>query len=353
MCWEDRTHTQISSGGPDYLMSWQEYCNLASQYVSQGNYSEAERIIYQAFKEARQAKDLERICTALDSLGWLAFMQHKFADAEKIYQYVAKVKVQLYGADNVEIARTLKNLIAATYQTKQYERVVQYAKEAARIFASSLGVEHAECQAIAANLIELLKWLGRTAEAGEIYQYYINRQPPPVPVPQPAAVAAGQQSAYANQYAQTQAQLSQNQGAQYAEAQAQAAQLAAQIAAQQEAELKAKEAAAQQAAYQQQQQYAQQQHQQYGQQYGQSNAQYGQTGQQQAQYAQQGQQGYGQPQGYQQPADNQPPAQQAKDYSRYAKSICEVCQYEFEGPECLRCTSGKIGIFDPTSRLDW
>ncbi|MBX9692909.1 MAG: tetratricopeptide repeat protein, partial [Cyanobacteria bacterium] len=146
-------------------MTWQEYCNQASQLVSHGRYQEAERIILQAFKEARESRDPQHVYLSLDLLGWLAFMQQKYADAEKVYQHVVNVKIQLFGRDHVEIAKTMKNLIAAAYQLRQYERVVGYASEAARIFAGSLGTNHPECQQIAKNLVEMLKWLGRTDEA--------------------------------------------------------------------------------------------------------------------------------------------------------------------------------------------
>lgn len=362
-------------------MSWQEYCNQASQAVSQGNYAEAERFIYEAFKEARQEKNLERIYTALDLLGWLAFMQTKYDDAEKIYQYVAKVKVQLFGADHVEIAKTLKNLIAAAYQVKQYERVVPYAKEASRIFAANLGAAHPECQAIAVNLFELLKWLNRPGEAEEVRISYLAPPPPPI---QPTAPQFGQQAGQQNTQSGGYAQAQQPQQ-QYQQNSTTGTGQYQQTAPQQQAptnygtgtgqysnltQQQPQPQQAQQAAYgtgtgqysnlaqqQQQPQQAQQAA------HGTGTGQYSNLQAQQAQQAQYSQQAYQQAQPtaqQQQPiaptqghAGSAPPQSSKSDYSKYAKSICEVCQYEYDGPECLRCTSGQLTVFDPNSRLNW
>jgi hypothetical protein len=42
-------------------------------------------------------------------------------------------------------------------------------------------------------------------------------------------------------------------------------------------------------------------------------------------------------------------AARRKDYSKFAKSVCEVCKQEYEGAGCLRCTSAGIKAFDPGS----
>ncbi|HMO23486.1 MAG TPA: tetratricopeptide repeat protein, partial [Candidatus Melainabacteria bacterium] len=115
-------------------MTWQNYLTHASQLVSQGKYADAERIIYQAFNEARAQNDREKIYTSLDLLGYLAFVQQQYDKSEQIYKYGAQVKISVMGQNHIEIGKTLKNLIAAAYHMKRYEQVVVYAREALRVY---------------------------------------------------------------------------------------------------------------------------------------------------------------------------------------------------------------------------
>lgn len=282
-------------------MTWQNYLTHASQLVSQGKYADAERIIYQAFNEARAQNDREKIYTSLDLLGYLAFVQQQYDKSEQIYKYGAQVKISVMGQNHIEIGKTLKNLIAAAYHMKRYEQVVVYAREALRVYGLNYGNGHAECRQLATNLIELLKWLKRMPEADEIRRLYLE-----VSQPQPA-----QQQHYQ--------QVQQQQPAQQQQYYQQA----------------------QQQPVQQQQYYQQAQH---------------QPVQQQPVQNQQGQQGQINPaaaqhlQNYQNTqADDAD--KKKRDYANFAKSVCDVCQMPYEGSECLRCTSGQIAVFDPSSRL--
>lgn len=302
-------------------MTWQNYLTHASQLVSQGKYADAERIIYQAFNEARAQNDREKIYTSLDLLGYLAFVQQQYDKSEQIYKYGAQVKISVMGQNHIEIGKTLKNLIAAAYHMKRYEQVVVYAREALRIYGLNYGNGHAECRQLATNLIELLKWLKRIPEADEIRRLYLEvAQPPP------------QQPAQQQYYQQPQQQQP------------------------------VQQQPVQQQHYQQVQQQQPVQQQQYYQQAQQSPAQpqpvqqqhYQQVPQQQPVQQQQGQinpaaaqhlQNYQNAQGEE--ADNK----KKRDYANFAKSVCDVCQMPYEGSECLRCTSGQIAVFDPSSRL--
>ena len=303
-------------------MTWQNYLNHASQFVNQGKYADAERIIYQAFNEARAQNDREKIYTSLDLLGYLAFVQKEYAKSEQIYKYGAQVKITVLGQDHIEIGKTLKNLIAAAYQLKQYEQVVSYAKEALRVYGLNYGNTHAECRQLATNLVELLKWLQRIPEADEVRRLYLEVKPVQQhyqqPVQQPAQQQPVQQQPVRQQqhYQQPAQQPVQQQPAQ------------------------------QQQYYQQpvQQQPAQQQH------YQQPAQQ--QPVQQQASINPAAQRHLQNLQSQQSdPEQDQDVNKKKKDYSNFAKSVCDVCQMPYEGSECLRCTSGQIAVFDPSSRL--
>ncbi|MBK9141858.1 MAG: tetratricopeptide repeat protein [Candidatus Melainabacteria bacterium] len=292
-------------------MTWQSYLNHASQLVSQGKYAEAEQIIYQAFKEARTENDPKKVSTSLDLLSWLAFMQQKYPEAEQLYQYATQVKIQIYGADHIEVGKTIKNIIAACYHQKKYEQVVGYASEALRIYAINYGNDYAECKQLATNLVELLKWLGRVEEADRVRSTYLEVRPEPLHYPGYQQPQQAQQSQYQG-YQQPAQQPQQSQQSQY----------------------QSYQQPAQQPQQSQQSQYQS----------------YQQPAQQPAQQPQQSQQS--QYQSYQQPAQqDHSQGIVKKDYSKFAKSVCEVCQMEFEGSECLRCTSGQITVFGPGSRL--
>ncbi len=299
-------------------MTWQNYLTHASQLVSQGKYADAERIIYQAFNEARAQNDREKIYTSLDLLGYLAFVQQQYDKSEQIYKYGAQVKISVMGQNHIEIGKTLKNLIAAAYHMKRYEQVVVYAREALRVYGLNYGNGHAECRQLATNLIELLKWLKRMPEADEIRRLYLE-----VSQPQPA-----QQQHYQ--------QVQQQQPVQQQPVQQQPAQQHQPQSAQQQYYQQAQQQPVQQQQYYQ---HAQQQ-----------------PVQQQPVQNQQSQQGQINPaaaqhlQNYQNTqADDAD--KKKRDYANFAKSVCDVCQMPYEGSECLRCTSGQIAVFDPSSRL--
>lgn len=386
-------------------MDWDEACRQASAMVATRNYAEAEQVIYGAYNQVKAENNLEKICTSLDLLGWLCFMQSKHQQASEIYYYCAQAKVQLMGADNIEVAKTIKNIIASTYQLKQYEKVVDMARECLRIFALHLPRENPEIATLGKNLYELLKWMNRIPEAEHIKHLYLDPPAPSIPPAMPPMQAQAQSGAYAvpqQQQMQQQQMQPQTQSGAYNVPQHQQQPQQAQPQQQQ--------------AYQQQQhQYQQQaQHQQQPQQHPQQQPQ--QTAGAQNQWAPQPQTQSGayavpqqqqipqqqipqqqpQPQPQQQPASqghfrqisippqNAAPAQQAplstsqapvqqtpqaqpaqgaqptdsaakaaaarrKDYSKFAKSVCEVCKQEYEGAGCLRCTSAGIKAFDPGS----
>ncbi|MDX2107795.1 MAG: hypothetical protein SFY67_15440 [Candidatus Melainabacteria bacterium] len=412
-------------------MDWDEACRQASAMVATRNYAEAEQVIYGAYNQVKAENNLEKICTSLDLLGWLCFMQSKHQQASEIYYYCAQAKVQLMGADNIEVAKTIKNIIASTYQLKQYEKVVDMARECLRIFALHLPRENPEIATLGKNLYELLKWMNRIPEAEHVKHLYLD--PPAPAVPQMQAQA--QSGAYA---------IPQQQQMQQHQVQPQTQSGAYNVPQQQQPPQA--QPHQQQQAYQQQQHQYQQQAQQQPQQQPQPQAQsstasgnqwaqqaYANQSQSQAQpamqpppqqqpqqapaaqnqwapqpqtqsgaYAVPQQQQQQQPQPQQQPASqghfrqisippqNAAPAQQAplstsqapvqqiqqvqqtsqaqpeqgapptdsaakaaaarrKDYSKFAKSICDVCKQEYEGAGCLRCTSAGIKAFDPGS----
>ena len=289
-------------------MTWQNYLTHASQLVSQGKYADAERIIYQAFNEARAQNDREKIYTSLDLLGYLAFVQQQYDKSEQIYKYGAQVKISVMGQNHIEIGKTLKNLIAAAYHMKRYEQVVVYAREALRIYGLNYGNGHAECRQLATNLIELLKWLKRIPEADEIRRLYLEagQAPPTQHYQQPQQQQPVQQQPVQQQYYQQQQPV--------------------------------------------QQQPAQQQ-------YYQQPVQQQPVQGQQVQPVQQSQQGQINPaaaqhlQNYQGTQGDDADSKKKRDYANFAKSVCDVCQMPYEGSECLRCTSGQIAVFDPSSRL--
>lgn len=386
-------------------MDWDEACRQASAMVATRNYAEAEQVIYGAYNQVKAENNLEKICTSLDLLGWLCFMQSKHQQASEIYYYCAQAKVQLMGADNIEVAKTIKNIIASTYQLKQYEKVVDMARECLRIFALHLPRENPEIATLGKNLYELLKWMNRIPEAEHVKQLYLD------PPPMQAQVQSG---AYA--LPQTQQHVQQAQSGAYTVPQQQQQQPHPQ---QQQAYQQQQQQYAQHAAQAQQQQPPQQQQPQSSTASGNQWAQqaYVNQSQSQAQPAvqpqpqpaqntqnqwapqpqtqsgaysvpQQAAQQPSQPQQQQQPASqghfrqisipaqNAAPAQPApapapaqqqpqsapvtdsaakaaaarrKDYSKFAKSVCEVCKQEYEGAGCLRCTSAGIKAFDPGS----
>jgi hypothetical protein len=202
-------------------MDWDEACRQASALVATRNYAEAEQVIYGAYNQVKAENNLEKICTSLDLLGWLCFMQSKHQQASEIYYYCAQAKVQLLGSNNIEVAKTIKNIIASTYQLKQYEKVVDMARECLRIFALHLPRENPEISTLGKNLYELLKWMNRIPEAEQVKRLYLDPPAPPAPAPVPAMQAQAQSGAYPVPQQQQMQQQPQAQQQQYQQQQQQ------------------------------------------------------------------------------------------------------------------------------------
>ena len=393
-------------------MDWDEACRQASAMVATRNYAEAEQVIYGAYNQVKAENNLEKICTSLDLLGWLCFMQSKHQQASEIYYYCAQAKVQLMGADNIEVAKTIKNIIASTYQLKQYEKVVDMARECLRIFALHLPRENPEIATLGKNLYELLKWMNRIPEAEHVKQLYLD--PPQMQAQvqsgayalpqtqqhiqqaQSGAYNVPQQQQQPQQQQHPQAQPQQQQA--YQQQQQQYAQHAAQAQQQQQPQPQTQSSTASgnqwaqqayinqsqsqaQPAVQPQPQHAQNAQNQWAPQPQTQSGAYSVPQQAVPQQAQPQQQQQPASQGHFRqisiPAQNAAPAQPApapaqtaqqqpqtapttdsaakaaaarrKDYSKFAKSVCEVCKQEYEGAGCLRCTSAGIKAFDPGS----
>ncbi len=365
-------------------MDWDEACRQASGLVASRNYAEAEQVIHGAYNQVKATNNLEKICTSLDLLGWLSFMQAKYQQSSEIYYYCAQAKVQLLGKDNIEVAKTIKNIIASTYQVKQYDKVVDMARECLRIYALHLPREHPEISTLAKNLYELLKWMNRMPEAEQVRQLYLEPPGQPQAQTQSGVYQAPQQSQPQQQVQpQPQPQVQpqqevQAQPQQYAQSQSGAYQAPQQAQPQQYAQ-------SQSGAYQVPQQAQPQTQAQSSTASGQWSQQ-GFSGQTQAQPQQQQQPQQPAPaasQGHfrqisvpapapapqtqaplsasQAPVQGAAPAEPAsdsaakaaaarrKDYAKFAKNICEVCKQEYEGVGCQRCTSAGIKVFDPGS----
>ena len=124
-------------------MLW-EHCEVeGNPSVEQGHYGEAENHMHSAIEQAEQIGSLNpRLAGSLNELGILYAKQHKYAQAEPIFQRALGVCVAVLGSDHPDVAIILKNIGILKASQRQYVEADLLLKHALLLTKRSLGHEH-------------------------------------------------------------------------------------------------------------------------------------------------------------------------------------------------------------------
>ncbi len=143
--------------------------NLASLYLAQGKYADAETLGRRALamrEKALGANDEQ----SLNNLGDISRFQGKYAEAETLYRRALAMREKILGADHPDLAQSLNN-IAVMYQVQgRYAEAEALYQRALAVREKALGANNPEVAQSLNNLASLYRIQNRLAETETLYQ---------------------------------------------------------------------------------------------------------------------------------------------------------------------------------------
>jgi Tfp pilus assembly protein PilF len=156
----------------------EQYSANEHNAVEQKPYSDAEHVLHVAIEQAEQIGSLNpRLADGLNELGMLYAKQHKYAQAEQLFQCALGVMVAALGPDHPDVAILLKNIGILKASQREYVEADLLLRQALLQTNRVLGREHptvaatmrtiAVCQAIQGHHGEAERFIRRSLDIGE------------------------------------------------------------------------------------------------------------------------------------------------------------------------------------------
>jgi len=159
-------------------MLWENYEAEGNTAVERGQYVEAENFFHAAIEQAEQIGSLNpRLAGNLNELGILYAKQHKYAQAESMFQRSLGLSVAALGSDHPDVAIVLKNIGILKASQRQYAEADLLLSRSLSLTNKVLGQEHpivadtmrtiALCQIIQGQYREAERFIRRSIEISE------------------------------------------------------------------------------------------------------------------------------------------------------------------------------------------
>lgn len=159
-------------------MLWDTYEAEGKIPVEQGHYGEAENLIHAEIEQAERIGSLNpRLAGSLNELGILYAKQHKYQQAEPLFQRSLGVCVAVLGSDHPDVAVILKNIGILKASQKQYVEADLLLKQSLLLTTRVLGPAHpiaagtmrtiAVFEAVQGHYEEAEPFIRRSLEIGE------------------------------------------------------------------------------------------------------------------------------------------------------------------------------------------
>ena len=124
-------------------MLWDNYKAAGKTAVERGQYDKAENFFHAAIEQAEQIGSLNpRLAGSLNELGILYAKQHKYAQAELMFQRSLGVSVAALGSDHPDVAIILKNIGILKASQRQYAEADLLLSQSLSLTNRVLGHEH-------------------------------------------------------------------------------------------------------------------------------------------------------------------------------------------------------------------
>jgi len=161
---------------PD-LSSWESYNEAGERAVEQGLYAEAEEMFQAALREADNFGPLDpRLAASLNNLASLYLLQGKYSQAEPIFLRALEIQEKILSPNHPEIAAILNNLGELYNAQGKYDRAEELFQQALEIREKTLGPDRQEVSTSLKNLAQLYYTKGKYSTAEKLYQRSLSIQ---------------------------------------------------------------------------------------------------------------------------------------------------------------------------------
>jgi CHAT domain-containing protein/Tfp pilus assembly protein PilF len=150
--------------------------NLATVYLLQGSYGEAEKLYKQALDTTTKAfgpRD-PKVVLLVNNLGDVYKSQARYDEAEAQYKRALEMAETAGGPNSLQVALILNNLTKVYEDQSRFSEVETAGKRALAIREQALGPNHPEVAASLNNLAHVYERLGRYAEADALFRRAIE-----------------------------------------------------------------------------------------------------------------------------------------------------------------------------------
>ena len=139
---------------------------LGGMLVTRGRHAEAESLLTRAFAlRAPNTPDDVDYARSLRYLASAYLAQGRYAEAEPVFRRALDMYVRVAGRDHPDVGRTLNNLGIVYYGLKRYDEAEQHYQRADTVLSKALGADHPNVASININLGEIAWRRGRLPEA--------------------------------------------------------------------------------------------------------------------------------------------------------------------------------------------
>lgn len=148
---------------------WQTYFKSGTKAYLQGQYEEAERLLWAAFKEAEEFGGLDlRMAESQAGLGRLYHTLGRHAEAEPLYRRALETWVNVLGSTHPKVAVGLGTLGQVYYAQGRYHQAEPLYRRSLKILERVVGPAHPVVAAGLENYAALLRKTGREPEAARL-----------------------------------------------------------------------------------------------------------------------------------------------------------------------------------------
>ena len=143
----------------------------------QGRYAEAERLYKQVIKLRNRRFGSKHLSVA-DGLSELALLyrrQKRYSEAQRLLQHALAIQNRLLTSSHVQIADNLYQLADTFHQQQLYGKAEPLYQRALTIFRSQLGAQHRRTQAVYSGLMQMI---AAAIEADKFAD--LTAEPPPL-----------------------------------------------------------------------------------------------------------------------------------------------------------------------------
>ena len=153
--------------GPDHPETADRLTDLASAYVGDRQYDEAEGLFRRAMalREAALGPNDPEIARTLEELGWLNFMRSDHPAAESIYLQALELRERIGGPEPPDTPRLLAHLGGVVRAQRRIDEAIGYYDRCLTRYGETVDSEDVYAATIVEILSQLHRETGRTHEA--------------------------------------------------------------------------------------------------------------------------------------------------------------------------------------------